>query len=526
MHHLDRKLRSGAGGRGASSMNAYEKLLTALAMLHMATLTSSCSIAMVKAGDSNSTTARRPNIILILTDDQGYADVGSYGAADIRTPNLDRMAAEGIRFTDFYAEPVCGPARAALLTGSYPIRIAEPGNTKSPNTVLHAKEVTIAEVLQDTGYATAAIGKWHLAGDGDEPWDFAPPPLPPGRPGGKGPFRLELMPNAQGFDYFFGTPMHNGYTKEVDHRRFIVDLMRNEQVVESPADVNLLTKLYTEETINFIRANKDAPFFVYLAHNMPHVPIGASKAFRGKSSRGLYGDTIEELDWSVGRILDELKQLQLEQDTLVIFTSDNGPETRKILANHVGSAKPLSGGKYSNWEGGVRVPAIMRWPGRIPKGIVTREVASLMDLFPTIAELTGGELPNRLKIDGKNISSLMFDGPGARSPHRSHFYYALTKLQAVRMGRWKLVLPREADSPHMLWLGRYMDPVAKPMLFDLEADIAEQLDLSTTRPDVVAALMAEIELARSELGDYNRIGSGARFFDQGPRRPHTYFPAQ
>lgn len=470
--------------------------------------------------------ATRPNVILMLTDDQGYADVGVYGATDLRTPHLDKLAADGIQFLDFYAQPYCGPTRAALLTGSYPIRIAEPGNRKIPNTTPHTKELTIAEVLKDAGYATAAIGKWHLAGDGEAPWDFAPPPLPPGRAGGKGPFKAELMPKARGFDYFFGTPMHNGYTKEVDHRRFIVELMRNNEVVQSPADMDLLTRTYTEETIEFIRAHEDGPFFIYLAHTMPHTPLGASEAFRGKSARGLYGDAIEELDWSVGRILAELKLLDLDKNTLVIFASDNGPEVRKELGKHIGNAKPLKGGKYSNWEGGVRVPAIMRWPDRIPEGVVSREIVSIMDLYPTLTHLGNGELPRDLKIDGKNILPLMFNQPGARSPHKSYFYYALTKLQAVRMDRWKLVLPRSADSPHMLWLGKYMETVKKPLLFDLHTDIAEQHNLSDERPEVVATLMNEIEWARSELGDYNQIGSGARFFDPGPKRQFTYFPEE
>lgn len=497
-------------------------------VLALLLLVSSCSSEMADTGGNEVDTPslQRPNIILVFTDDQGYADVGVYGATDIRTPNLDKMAAEGIRFMSFYAQPVCGPSRAALLTGSYPIRVAEPGNTKSPNTVPHTREITIAEGLKSAGYATAVIGKWHMAGEGDEPWDFAPPPLPPGRPGGKGPFKPELMPNAQGFDYFFGTPMHNGYTKEVDHKRFIVELMRNDEVVESPADVNLLTKKYTEETIQFIQQHKNTPFFIYLAHNMPHVSLGASEAFRGKSSRGLYGDAIEELDWSMGQIFEELKRLQLDENTLVVFTSDNGPETQKNLGGNIGDATPLRGGKYSNWEGGVRVPAIMQWPGKIPPGVVSQEIASTMDLFPTFMELAGGKIPDDLVIDGKSISPLLFDKPGASSPHESFYYYSLTKLQAVRVGRWKLVLPRKADSPHMLWLGKYMDTVDRPMLFDLEADISEQHDLSGDRPDKVDALMVEVERARLELGDYNRIGSGARFFDQGPKRPNTYFPEE
>ena len=318
----------------------------------------------------------RPNFVIILTDDQGYSDLGVYGSPDLQTPNIDKMAEEGIRFTDFYAQPSCGPSRAALLTGSYPIRVAEPNNEKNPNTTLHSKEVTIAEVLGGAGYQTALIGKWHMAGDGEEPWDFVLPPLPPGKAGGRGPFNKALMPNAQGFDYFFGTPMHNGFTKEVDHERFIVELMRNGEVVESPVDVNLLTQTYTDKAIKFLQRQQDKPFFLLLSHNMPHVPLGASEGFREKSSRGLYGDAIAELDWSVGRVLAELKRLKLESNTLVVFTSDNGPEVRAELGDDVGKATPLRGGKYSNWEGGVRVPAIMRWPGKsLPASLVMKLLA-------------------------------------------------------------------------------------------------------------------------------------------------------
>ncbi|NKB35555.1 MAG: sulfatase-like hydrolase/transferase [Gammaproteobacteria bacterium] len=499
------------------SLHLSTRLKFSLSLLLLSALLLSCSDESVNKEKS------QPNVILILTDDQGYADVGVYGARDLRTPNLDKLAAEGIQFLDFYAQPFCGPTRASLLTGSYPIRIAEPENKKHPNTTPHSQEITIAEVLKEAGYATAVIGKWHLAGDGEEPWDFVPPPLPPGRPGGKGPFIKELMPKAQGFDYFFGTPMHNGFTKLVDNRRFIAELMRNDEVVQSPLDMDQLTKTYTKETLNFIRKNQDQPFFIYLAHTMPHTPLGASKDFRGKSARGLYGDAVEELDWSVGQIVAELKKLNLDKDTLVIFASDNGPEVRKELGDHIGDSRPLRGGKYSNWEGGVRVPAIMHWPGQIPEGLVSREIVSIMDLYPTVTKLAGAELPQDRAIDGKSILPLMFNQPGASSPHKSYFYYSLSKLQAVRKDEWKLVLPRKTDSPHMLWLGKYMDTVERPQLFNLNEDIAEEHDLAHKKPELVAELMNEIEWARSELGDYNRIGKSARFFDDGARRPLTYF---
>ena len=465
----------------------------------------------------------KPNFIVVLTDDQGYNDLGVFGSPDIRTPVLDRMAAQGIRFTSFYAQPVCGPSRAALLTGSYPIRVAEPGNRKNPNTVLHGREVTIAETLKTAGYATAVIGKWHMAGDGDEPWDFAPPPQAPGRPGGKGPFKTELMPNAQGFDYFYGTPMFHGYTRDVDLARFIPEMMRNGEVIESPADVDLMTQKYTEETIGFIRSHRDKPFFIYLAHHMPHLPLGASPGFKGRSERGPYGDAVEELDWGMGEIFKELERLQLDDNTLVVYLSDNGPEVGHSEA-YTGSAAPLRGKKYSNWEGGVRVPAIMRWPGNIPEAIVSDDLVTIMDLYPTLAALAGAELPAGIEFDGGDISPILFNRPDAASPYAHYFYYSLTKLQAVRAGRWKLVLPRQADGPYTLWLGRYTDAVEKPLLFDLKEDSGEQVDLAEEHPEIVSRLMLEADNAGAELGDYNRIGSGARFYDEGKKRPVTLFP--
>jgi arylsulfatase A-like enzyme len=467
--------------------------------------------------------APQPNFIVVFTDDQGYNDVGVYGSADIKTPVLDQMAADGIRFTSFYAQPICGPSRAALLTGSYPIRVAEPDNKKNPNSILHSREVTIAEALQLAGYKTAAIGKWHMAGDGDEPWVFAPPPQPPGRPGGMGPFKTELMPNAQGFDYFYGTPMYHGYTRDVDLERFVPEMMRNDVVIESPTNTDLLTQKYTAETIEFIRKNRDKPFFIYLAHHMPHLPLGASPGFKGQSARGPYGDAVEELDWSVGEILRELKRLQLDENTLVIYLSDNGPEVGHS-DNYVGIAAPLRGAKYSNWEGGVRVPAIMRWPGKIPESTLSDALVTSMDLYPTLIALAGARLPSGIEFDGKDIGSILLDHPGAKSPHSNFYYYSLTMLQAVRAGRWKLVLPRQSNSPYNLWISRFTDSVEKPLLFDLQNDIGEQYDLAGEYPEIVRQLMQDADKAREELGDYNKIGTGARFFDDGEKRPLTFFP--
>jgi arylsulfatase A-like enzyme len=465
----------------------------------------------------------KPNFVVILADDQGYADLGVYGATRLKTPNIDQMAREGIRFTSFYAQPVCGPSRAALLTGSYPIKVAEPGNEKHPNTILHASEVTLAEVLRTVGYRTAAFGKWHMAGDGDAPWDFAPPPAPAGRPGGKGPFKPELMPNSQGFDYFFGLPMYHGYTLEADHARFIPEMMRDRQVVASPADVGTMARQFTEETIRFIRENRRLPFFVYLAQPMPHVPLGTSPEFRAHSEAGPYGDAVEELDWSVGKILDELRDLGLEHNTIVVFLSDNGPELKYDPAFR-GNAGPLRGGKYSTWEGGVRVPAIIRWPQGARQGEVVDAMATTMDLFPTFAALAGARLPEGRVIDGRNLTETLRRGRAAPAPRDYFFYYNLTQLEAVRDRRWKLVLPRQARSPYISWLGNYVEEVKQVQLFDLLADPGETANRAAQHPKVVARLMQQIARARVRYGDVDSIGTEARFYDPDPKRPSTYFP--
>ena len=465
--------------------------------LGAASLLTGCARA-VRAG----TPARRPNVIIFFTDDQGYNDVGCFGSPKIRTPHFDRMAAEGMRFTSFYAQAVCGPSRAAIMTGCYPIRVAEPGNRKNQHTILHPREITIAEILKGAGYATACIGKWHLAGNG--------------RGRGRGPFPAELMPPAQGFDSFFGTPLHNGFTREVDPKRFVTELMRGSEVLESPTDMDLLTKRYTEEAIRFIRTNKDRPFFLYLAHNMPHVPLGASKAFRGRSPRGLYGDVIEELDCSAGQVIATLTELGLDEHTLVVFTSDNGPWVEKHLGDYGGSADPLRGSKMMTWDGGSRVPCIMRWPGHVAAGRVCADIATTMDLLPTFARLAGAEVPGDRILDGVDIGPLITDRAAAKSPRQTFYYYCFTHLQAVRSGKWKLVLPRPARPPWTGWSARMVDAVPTTQLYDLEADVEEKHDVADRHPEIVARLTALVEKARGDLGDHDRVGKGARFFDGPP----------
>jgi len=449
-------------------------------------------------------TPRKPNFIIFFTDDQGYNDVGCFGSPNIRTPNFDRMAAEGMKLTSFYAQPVCGPSRAALMTGCYPIRVGEPGNRKNQHNILHPKEITIAEVLKKAGYATALVGKWHLAGGRSKEYD------------------PQLMPNAQGFDYSYGTPLHNGFTRTVTHKSFKTQIARNGKVLIDALDqagMDNLTRDYTKEAVKFITANKDKPFFLYLAHNMPHVPLGASKAFRGKSKRGLYGDVIEELDWSAGQVLKTLKDLGIDKDTLVIFTSDNGPWIEKYLGDYGGSADPLRGWKMSAWEGGPRVPCLVRWPGRAPAGKVCDEIVTTMDLMPTFARLGGAETPKDRIIDGKDVTDLITGKKGATSPHEAFYTYNYLRLTAVRGGKWKLVLPRPARPPGTGWSGRMIDAVPATQLYDLEKDIGEKHDVAGKHPEIVAQMMKLVEKARGDLGDYNRVGKGARFFE--PNRPTT-----
>lgn len=425
-----------------------------------------------------------------MTDDQGYGDLASFGNKALNTPNTDRMAAEGMRFTDFYvAAGVCTPSRAALLTGSYPKRIGLGHRVIFPysTTGLHPDEVTIADMLKEKGYATGIFGKWHLG------------------------HHLPFLPTRQGFDHYLGIPYSNDMAHLIYRHtdEFLVGplpLFRNEEVIETDPDQRYLTNRFTEEAIHFITAHRDEPFFVYLPHAMPHVPIASSYAFKGQSEYGLYGDVIEEIDWSVGRILDHLKKLGLDNNTMVVFTSDNGaqqwegeggwvwaPERigkeapGKITYQH-GSNGPLRGAKNSTWEGGMRVPFIVRWPEKIPAGRVSGELITAMDLLPTIARLTGSSLPGDRKIDGRDIWPILAGDEQAKSPHEAFYYYRDDRLQAVRSGKWKLHVFRPGTG-------------TTQMLFDLEADIGETTDVSRQHPDVVGRLEALAEKARDDIGD-------------------------
>jgi arylsulfatase len=443
---------------------------------------------------------RQPNIIVILADDLGYGDLGCYGSEEIRTPHLDRMAAEGLRFTSFYAQPFCGPSRSALMTGCYPLRLAEVGNRKHLMPVPHARETLLSEVLRAAGYATAQIGKWDLAGHEPDRFEFP-----------------QNAPLQRGFDFHFGTPASNDFWDKTV-------MIRDGTIIENPVELDeSTTKRYADEAICFIRERKGKPFFMYLCPNMPHTALHAGAEFRGRSPRGLYGDVVEELDHHVGRVLTALRDEGIEKNTLVFFTSDNGPWL--LRKENGGSPGPLRGGKASTWEGGLRVPAIAWAPGRIAPRQTSARIASVLDLLPTFTQLAGAKPPQN-KLDGRDISGWLLDGPPASEDTAHVLYHLGPHLQAVRQGRWKLHLPRPHPVP---WLNRGLQyphvpeadrfEITTPLLYDLEIDVGEQTDVAAKHPQVVKQLLALANQARTEIGDYDRIGSEARFFDDGPKRP-------
>jgi arylsulfatase A-like enzyme len=468
-----------------------------------------------------------PNFVLMYADDLGYGDLSCYGATAHRTPRLDRMAQEGVRFTDFYVPtPYCAPSRAALLTGRYPFRsgmVFNPAPDAGINDLgLPASEITIAEALKSKGYATSCIGKWHLGH------------LP------------EFLPRTQGFDEYYGILYSN------DMRP--VQLVENERVAKYPVIQAELTREYTDRAMDFIERSRGKPFFLYLAHAMPHKPLAASERFYSYETPGrLYSDVIRELDFECGRLLDTLKRLGLEENTLVIFASDNGPWFG-------GSTGGLRGMKASSWEGGIRVPMIARWPGRIPSGLVCREVAGVIDIFPTICGLAGVPLPSDRVLDGRDIFPLM-SRAGAKSPHEAMFSMSGPNLVTVRSGKWKLAVRTPASGPQRLdpeaaakWVdprgpdgvtliaqfeqprpdqypGVHSGPAPKEMmLFDLEADPGEQHDVSGSHPEVVARLKKLFDemdaqvprIERSErhgASGIRRLRGGEMRYDRMPERP-------
>ena len=471
--------------------------------------------------------SRRPNFVVIFADDLGYGDLACFGSQTNKTPYLDRMAQEGARFTDFYVPmPFCAPSRSSMLTGRYPFRTGVTSNPAPDSGVndigLPADEITIAEALRPLGYASMAIGKWHL---GHVP---------------------QFLPRTQGFDEYYGILYSN------DMRP--VQIVHNEKVAVYPVVQGLITKDYTQRALRFLEQKKDRPFFLYLPHAMPHKPLAASEDFyTPQTPADLYADVIAELDWSVGQILARLKQLGLEENTLVIFTSDNGPWFG-------GSTSGLRGMKGANWDGGIRVPMIARWPGRIPAGRVCREVAGVIDFFPTLVGLAGGKLPTDRVIDGKDIFPLMTT-EGAKSPHEAIFAMSGPELRVVRSGRWKLhvrapapggayledaskwvdprgpdgitlIAPFEQARPNQYPGVRTGEPAKPMMLFDLENDPSEQHDVAAQHPDVVARLKAYFDKMEAEakavarpprrpgaMKGIMRLKGGELRYDLEPRRP-------
>ena len=423
--------------------------------------------------------ASPPNIILVFMDDLGYADIGPFGATRQKTPHLDQMAAEGMRLTDFYSTcSVCTPSRSSLMTGCYPRRINMHVDEKNLCVLFPAArkglspdEVTIAELLKQQGYATACLGKWHL---GDHP---------------------DFLPTNQGFDYYFGIP----YSNDMNRKEVPLPLVRNETVIEVPVKQETITRRYTQEAVRFITTNKKRPFFLYLPHTAVHLPLFPGKSFHGKSQNGRYGDWIEEVDASMGTIFKTLKSEGLDNNTLVLFTSDNGSRQK-------GSNDPLRGKKGRTDEGGMRVPCVVRWPGKIPAGSSSGEITATIDLLPTFAKLAGTSAPTDRTIDGKDIWPILSGQAQARSPHEAFYYYQMDQLQAVRSGPWKLFVAMDAKKRN--W-GK-PEPAQPLKLFNLATDIHEDTNLATAKPEVVKRLLALAEKARQDLGDTGRPGAGQR----------------
>ncbi|MBM3867848.1 MAG: sulfatase [Verrucomicrobia bacterium] len=417
--------------------------------------------------------ARPPNVVVIFIDDLGYGDIGPFGATKQRTPHLDRMAKEGIKLTSFYATPVCSVSRAQMMTGCYGARVSVPGVYFPGQSVgLNPSEVTVAERLKEKGYATQMVGKWHL---GDQP---------------------EFLPTRQGFDHYFGIPYSNDMLKKsAETKTPVVPLLRDEKVVElmDGEGQRRMVELYAKEAVDFITRSKDRPFYLYFAHNAVHTPIWPGAAFAGKSQNGRFGDWVEEMDWSVGQVLDALRSQGLDKDTIVVFTSDNGPWLTKGADG--GSAGPLRGGKGSTWEGGVRVPTLAWWPGRIPAGAVNDAVAATIDLLPTFVALAGGAVPATPVIDGRDITPILL-GQSKESAREAHYYFSGYELQAVRQGRWKLALVPQPEG-----MGKQAAKTANGLrLYDLDADIGEQADVAARHPEVVAKLKALAEKTAAEIG--------------------------
>ena len=406
--------------------------------------------------------AQQPNFIVIMADDLGYGDLGVYGSQLIKTPNLDRMALEGARLDSFYSSAnVCTAARGGLLTGRYPIRLDLVSDVARPTNDVHlaSEEISLAEALKPLGYQSALFGKWHLGS------------------------RMEWSPLTQGFDEYFGVLHSNDMTP--------LELYRQDQMIENPVNQNTLTQRYTDEAIRFIEDNQDDPFFLYMPHTFPHVPLYVSNQFSGQSDAGLYGDVVETIDWSVGEVLATLERLGLEENTIVIFTSDNGPWFE-------GSPGPFRDRKGSSWEGGQRVPFIAKWPGTIPGGLVSNEPAMNIDLFPTLVKLAGGDLPTDRQIDGKNILPMLTDG--ATSPHEVLYLFDRDRIVGVRSGQWKLVVESQYRASFISVdnSDSYYGP--NGLLFDVQLDPSETYSFTREFPEVVEQMRVLLIEGQNEFG--------------------------
>ncbi|MGJ8693562.1 MAG: sulfatase family protein [Thalassotalea sp.] len=425
--------------------------------------------------EKSSVVSKQPNIIIIFTDDMGYGDIGVYGSANIKTPSLDRMANEGQKWTNFYAaSSVCTPSRAGLLTGRLPIRSGLSADNKHYAVFfddslggLPTSEITIAEMLKEKGYTTAAIGKWHL---GHQP---------------------QFLPTNQGFDSYFGIPYSNDmnlvgprsneHLKNPKLEYFQVPLMRNNEIIEQPAQQQTITKRYTEEALEFIEKNTNKPFFLYLAHNLPHVPLYRSEEFVGKSQGGIYGDVIEEIDYGVGQILQKLRDKGLDRNTLVVFTSDNGPWLK--YQEQGGSAGPLRDGKGTTWEGGIREPGIFWWPDTI-KPAVVQGIGSTLDLITTISTLTDAKLPNDRLYDGVDLSEVLIKN--ANSPRNSLLYYRRDQLYAIRIGAFKAHFVTESAYTKT----NTLEVHDTPLLYNLHVDPGEKYNIASDHPEIIAQMIA------------------------------------
>jgi len=501
---------SGAGLTSASGLCQPFQVIgkqSIMALIFVARLLAVFMISVVCrfAGGQDSAASVTPNIVLIFMDDMGYADPGPFGGTAELTPNLNEMAAQGRRFTDFYvSQAVCSASRASLLTGCYNIRIGIQGALGPKSTIgLNSGEMTLAELCQQKGYATACFGKWHLGHE------------------------VPFLPLQHGFDEYFGLPYSNDmwpFHPEVMHLPMEerlrnwpnLPLIENNSVIDAEVtaeDQKQLTRQYTEKAVSFIERNRRQPFFLYVPHSMVHVPLFAGAEFEGKSGRGAFSDVLMEIDWSVGQIVQTLRRLQLEDNTLVIFTSDNGPWLS--YGNHAGSAGPLREGKGTMFEGGCRVPCLMKWPARIKPGSTCSEPAMTIDLLPTIAEFLGGTLPDH-PIDGKSISELMCGDADSTSPHEALYFYWGPELQAVRSGVWKMHFPHDYRTLNGAPSGtdgipvKYKNSEIGEALFDLSKDPGETTNVLQLHPEIAQKIRTLADVARQELGDGAIKGSGLR----------------